>query len=200
MDKYLDIFNRVENGDIQAYEMLFKEYYTFLCSYAYGLTREKHIAEEIVEDFFVDLWKNRQRINITTSVRSYFISSIHNRCLNYLQREKSRFISSGDIPKLIEKEGTVGNVLVATEVPLLLANDLENALAKAIEKLPPNCKEVFMLSRYKDLSYEEISEKLDISVNTVKTQIKIALGKLRELLKDYLVVILMFVFLWIIFY
>lgn len=200
MDKYLDIFNRVENGDIQAYEMLFKEYYTFLCSYAYGLTRERHIAEEIVENFFVDLWKNRQRINITTSVRSYFITSVHNRCLNYLQREKSRVISSDDISELIEKEGTVGNVLIATEVPLLLANELENALSKAIEKLPPNCKEVFMLSRYKDLSYEEISEKLNISVNTVKTQIKIALSKLRELLKNYLVVILLFTLYWMIFY
>jgi RNA polymerase sigma-70 factor, ECF subfamily len=194
MDVPLDVFNKIANNDIQAYEVFFKEYYKFLCSYAYGLTKERHIAEEIVEDFFVSLWNNRQKINITTSVRSYFIGSIHNRCLNYLQREKTKFLSSQDISRLIDREETIGDRLITLEVPSLLVDELEQALEQAIEKLPPGCKETFLLSRYKNLSYEQIAEKQNISVNTVKTQIKIALSKLREYLKDYLVVILFFIF------
>lgn len=192
MDAHLMIFNRIANDDVQAYEVLFKEYYKFLCSYAYGLTKERHIAEEIVEVFFVDLWNKRQKINITTSIRSYFIGSIHNRCLNYLQREKPKFISTQDIAKLIDHEDSIGDRLIDIEVPMLLANELEHVLSKAIEKLPPGCKEVFLLSRYNNLSYEEISERLNVSINTVKTQIKIALQKLKEYLKDYLVVLVLF--------
>jgi len=193
MDVHLDIFKKIINNDVQAYEVLFKEYYKFLCSYAYGLTRDRHVAEEIVEDFFVTLWNNRQKINITTSVRSYFIGSVHNRCLNYLQREKTKFNFSQDISKLIDKEEIIGDRLITVEVPSLLTNELENALAKAIEKLPPGCKEIFLLSRYNDLSYEEIARKLNVSLNTVKTQMKVALCKLREYLKDYLVVLILFI-------
>lgn len=191
MDLHLQIFKRLINNDVGAYEMLFKEYYSFLCSFAYGHTKERIIAEEIVEDFFVDLWKNREKLSISTSVRAYFISSIHNRCLNYLQREKPKFISSHDISALIDKEGTVGDKLISIQVPSLLTNELETILAKAIDKLPKSCREVFLLSRNKDLSYDEISAKLKISVNTVKTQMKIALSKLREDLKDYLTILIL---------
>jgi len=70
MDPHLTILNRVVNNDVQAYEILFKECYRFLCSWAYGHTKERHVAEEITEDFFVDLWVNRQKLIIRTSVRS----------------------------------------------------------------------------------------------------------------------------------
>lgn len=193
MDLHLEIFKRIIANDAQAYEILFRYYYKFLCSYAYGLTKDKHMAEEIVEDFFVDLWNNRNKTAINSSVRSYFVGAIHNRCLNYLQREKRRFISIQDISNLIGTEDT-SDMLITPEVPSLLANDLENALAKAIEKLPPQCKEIFLLSRFNDLRYDEIASKLNISLNTVKTQIKIALQKLRKYLKDYLTIILFFLF------
>jgi RNA polymerase sigma-70 factor (ECF subfamily) len=194
MDLHLELFKRIGNNDVQAYEILFKAYYKFLCSFAYGLVKEKHAAEEIVEDFFVDIWKNRHKLTITTSVRSYFVGSIHNRCLNYLQREKVKFISAHDIANLAGKEESLGDKLIVTEVPSILSNELENILAKAIEKLPKSCKEIFLLSRYKELSYEEISTQLNISVNTVKTQIKVALSKLRGELKNYITIFLFLFF------
>jgi len=186
MDLHLHIFKRITKDDIQAYELLFKEYYGFLCSYAFGLTNEKHIAEDIVEEFFAHLWKYRKVITITKSVRSYFISSIHNRCLNYLQREKGKFLSLQNITDLIGKEDSVGEQFLLTQPPTILINELENKLAKAIENLPEECRKIFLLSRNNNMSYNEISSRLNISVNTVKTQIKIALRKLREHLKEYL--------------
>lgn len=191
MDLHLEIFRKITDDDVHAYELLFKDYYKFLCSYAFGLTKEKHSAEEIVEDFFVELWNNRKKIRISTSVRSYFISSVHNRCLNYLQREKQRFKSAGDIASLAGNEDAAGEHLIIPEPPSLLTNELENALARAIGMLPQSCREIFVLSRFNDMNYEEVAEKLNISVNTVKTQIKIALRKLREIMKDYLVIILL---------
>lgn len=190
MDLHLEIFRKITDDDVHAYELLFKEYYKFLCSYAYGLTKEKHTAEEIVEDFFVELWNNRKKIRISTSVRSYFIGSVHNRCLNYLQRDKQRYRSAGDIEAFAGNEDVAGEHLVIPGIPSLLSNELEHALSKAIDMLPQSCREIFVLSRFHDMNYEEVAEKLDISVNTVKTQIKIALRKLREILKDYLVIFL----------
>jgi RNA polymerase sigma-70 factor, ECF subfamily len=194
MDLHLELFQKIKNNDVQAYEMLFKSYYKFLCSLAYGLVKDKHVAEEIVEDFFVDIWKNRQKIAITTSVRSYFVGSIHNRSLNYLQREKTKFVSAHNIAQLVDKEENLGDRLIAPEVPSILSNELEHMLSIAIDKLPKSCKEVFVLSRFKELSYEEISTQLNISVNTVKTQIKVALSKLREELKNYLTIFFLLFF------
>lgn len=186
MDLYLETFKKVIQGDEKAYEILFREYYNFLFAFATGLTGERHAAEEIVEDFFVDLWKNRKKIIITTSVRSYFVHSVHNRCINYLQREKHRFVSVRDVSTLIDNELVAGDRLIDIQAPSILINELETALEKAIEKLPENCREVFLLSRQEELSYDEIAVKLNISVNTVKYHIKTALGKLRDSLKDYM--------------
>ncbi len=194
MDLHLQVFKRVAENDTQAYEMLFKEYYHFLCSFAYGHVKERHTAEEIVEDFFVDFWNNRQKLSITSSVRSYFITSIHNRCLNYLQREKSKFVSAHDISNLIDNEDTLGDKLISLQSPSLLTNELEGILSKAIDNLPQSCRKIFLLSRTKDLSYDEIASKLNISVNTVKTQMKIALSRLRDDLKDYLPILLFLIF------
>lgn len=194
MDEHLDTFKRIGNDDVHAFETLFKLYYKFLCSYAFGLLKEKHMAEEIVEEFFVELWNNRHKLKITTSVRSYFVGSIHNRCLNYIQREKPKFLSAHEISNLIDHEGDIGDKLISIEAPSLLTNELEKTLACAIEKLPQSCREVFVLSRFKHLNYYEIADKLGISVNTVKTQIKIALRKLKESLSDYLLVLLLLLF------
>jgi RNA polymerase sigma-70 factor (ECF subfamily) len=192
MNEDLETFRRISNNDIQAYESVFKKYYKFLCSYAFGLLRNKESAEEIVEDFFVELWSNRNRLNITSSVRSYFVGAIHNRCLNYLSREKPKSFLQQDVSKFIDQESATGDKLITLQVPSLLTNELENALVTAIEKLPPSCKEVFILSRFKNFNYEEIAKQQNISVNTVKTQIKIALRKLKETLKDYFIVFVMF--------
>lgn len=192
MNVQLEVFKSISEGDTKAFEVIFKEYYKFLCSFAFGLTKERHSAEDIVEEFFVDLWNNREKLSISTSVRAYFISSIHNRCLNYLQRDKYKYVSACEISLLIGKEGTIGDKLISHDHPSLLTRELEKILALSIEKLPKHCKEIFQLSRFHDLGYEEIASKLDISINTVKTQIKIALSKLREDLQEYLALLLIF--------
>jgi RNA polymerase sigma-70 factor, ECF subfamily len=186
MELHLESFKKVTEGDEKAYELLFKEFYGFLFSFALGFVRDKHAAEEIVEDFFADLWMNREKIRITVSVKSYFIHSIHNRSLNYVQRKKKQYSLGSDISNLVEKENAADNVLIEIPTPSILLNELETALEKAIEKLPENCREVFLRSRMDEQSYEEISDKMNISVNTVKYHMKVALGKLRDSLKDYL--------------
>lgn len=194
MKEHLEIVKKMINDDVRAFESIFNEYYHFLCSFAYGMTRERHISEEIVEDFFADLWKNRHQLRIETSVRAYFVRAIHHRCINYLKREKPKYISALEVSQLIDKENLAEDYLILPEVPAILVNELEEKLLEGIDILPPQCKEIFLLSRYQDLSYEQISIRLNISVNTVKTQIKIAFSKLREHLKKYTLLLFLIFF------
>jgi RNA polymerase sigma-70 factor, ECF subfamily len=186
MDLHLETFKKVKEGDEKAYELLFKEFYSFLFSFALGFVRDKHAAEEIVENFFVDLWTNREKIVITISVKSYFVNSIHNRSLNYIRKNKNQYGLSNDVTTLIGNESVAGSILIEIPAPSILLDELETALEKAIGQLPESCREVFLLSRMDELSYEEISSKMNISINTVKYHMKVALGKLRDSLREYL--------------
>jgi RNA polymerase sigma-19 factor, ECF subfamily len=181
-----DLFSQVKKGDEYAFEKLFKTHYRNLCFFAESYVKEKAMAEEIVGSFFINLWEKRKTIEIKGSVKSYFYSSIHNQCIKYLEHLK--------VMKKYEEYATFRlrnkELLAPSSNAYPLANMISQETVKDIEKsigeLPEKCREIFCLSRFDELSYEDISVKLDISINTVRTQMARALQKLREDLKNYL--------------
>jgi RNA polymerase sigma-70 factor (ECF subfamily) len=148
--------------------------------------KEKALAEEIVDSFFISLWEKKKTIEIKDSVKSYFYSSIHYQCIKYLEHLK--------VMKKYEEYATFRlqnkELLAPSSNAYPLANLISQETVKDIEKsigeLPEKCREIFCLSRFEELSYEDISVKLNISINTVRTQMARALQKLREDLKNYL--------------
>jgi RNA polymerase sigma-70 factor, ECF subfamily len=172
----------IHNGDILAYEELFNRYYVYLCFAAEHITRNHSDAEEIVSDVFVRLWNLRERIEITISVKTYLIKAVRNASLNYIEqnvkRQKStESLSSADLKVLAwDSDYPLGH---------LYEEELQDILANCINDLPQSCREIFLLSRDKDMKYTDISNNLGISVNTVKSQIKIALSRLRDAVKIY---------------
>lgn len=172
--------SELHKGDHKAFERIFKEYYVILCYEARSYISEKYIIEELVGDVFRWLWENRETLAITTSVRAYLIKAIHNACLAYLRQH---------IPKQVELEDSASmNTLFALgESPLdyILSKELIERINKAVSELPAQYKRVFELSRYQNLSYNEISVEMGVSVNTVKLYQKKALARLRQELKDY---------------
>jgi RNA polymerase sigma-70 factor, ECF subfamily len=182
-----DLIHRLHDGNEDAFEHLFRKHFVKLCLYAEQYVRDKQAAEEIVEDFFCFLWGNASQIEINSSLYGYIYTSIHNRCLKYLRQEKVRqkYIESGQYiftdKELLE---TVSNDYPDAN---LVSKELEDIINEAISSLPEQCRNVFSLSRIDNLSYCEISAKLGISLNTVKTQMTRALQKMRIRLKDYLV-------------
>lgn len=177
----------VNVGDKLTFELLYKKYYVYLCLIAEHITRSNSDAEEIVSDVFVKLWNNRQNININNSIKLYLVRAVQNTSINYLEKSKNGSTSNID---------AIPHELLAWENDYPLGNLYEKEmlviLEKGISSLPDNCREIFLLSRNSDLSYAEISAKLGISVNTVKTQMKIAIARLRDVLKDYLHIVLFF--------
>lgn len=180
-----EYFLRIKKGDVYAFEHIFKSYYSNLCIFAEHYVKEKHMAEEIVGNVFLNLWEKRNIIQINGSFKSYIYGSVHNHSIKYLEHLKV----------MLKYKDYAENVLKNKEMlapssgyPLanLISKEVTGEIEKAINDLPEKCKEVFCLSRFEDMSYEEISKKLNISLNTVRTQITRALQKLRETLKDHL--------------
>jgi RNA polymerase sigma-70 factor, ECF subfamily len=185
-----DLIRRLHEGKEDAFEQVFRQHFLKLCLYAEHYVRDKEAAEEIVEEFFCFFWINASQIIINSSLSGYIYISIHNRCLKYLRQEKVRhkYLENGQYiftdRELLET--------VSDDYPdaYLVSRELEDIIEKAINSLPDQCRKVFSLSRLEDLSYVEISDKLGISINTVKTQMARALKKMKVSLKDYLITLL----------
>jgi RNA polymerase sigma-70 factor (ECF subfamily) len=164
-EKYL--IGALRNNDKKAFDYIFNYYYSGLCAYSLKYINDKSVVEDIVQDFFVSLWVKSQQLNITSSLQSYLFASVKNRCLNYLKHnkvhEKFSLFSLHDVGS---GESSNYNMYIESE--------LTEALAAALEKLPPRCREIFELSRFKGLKNQEIAEKLNISKRTAELQISLA--------------------------
>ena len=179
------LIQRLINGDQTAYELLFRFYYPGLVTFASRIVLDPDEAEEIVQDFFVKLWSGRKEIKKSDTLKSYFFTSVKNRALNYLKKEKISEKVRENLREMIENDQLY-------QPDLFVESELQSRIKTAFEKLPSRTYEVFSLSRFKDLSNDQIAEQLNISKRTVETQISNALKILREELKDYMFMLMLF--------
>jgi len=176
--KEKQLFLDFQGGRQTVFNYFFDKYYQGLCVYAYRMLKSKSEAEDIVEDFFVRILENRKNIRIESSVKSYFMRSVHNRCLDYLAHQK--VIASHEVyqVKMMTEEDF-------HEYPLIDA-ELKLQIERAIQDLPDGIRETFILNRVEGLKYHEIANQENISVKTVEYRISKALSILRKELGDYL--------------
>lgn len=189
-----NIIERLRRGEEDAFRYIYDTYYGYLCAIAKGYLSDNEAAETVVGDVIYNIWEMRENLNIHTSLRSYLIRSVKNRSINYLQQEYiSKEISINSLPEYTEIESFY---FIEKEHPLekVLESELEKTIAAAIGNLPEECRTAFILSRIYNKKYDEIADQMGISVNTVKYHIKNALSKLRLELKDYLIILLLFLF------
>lgn len=172
--------------DKQLFEQLFREYFSPLCNFALGYVNDLDSSKEIVQEVFFNLWNKKDSINSDKSIKAYLFTSVRNRCLNYI-RDNKKF-RSYILDVEIEDTDLVfeNNAMTQMEAQLKIQG--------AINKLPEKCKQVFELSRFEELKYKEIAEKLGISIKTVEVQISKALKILREELKDLIISGLLIIF------
>jgi len=174
-----DLIKRLFDGDQTAFELIFRFYYPGLVIFARQIVLDPDDAEEIVEDFFVRLWEKRKNIKTSTTLKSYFFTSIKNKSLNLLKREKVKRKVIKELKHLIETD-------LLYQPDLFIESELQNKIDIALKKLPKRTHEIFVLSRSEGLSNDEIADKLNLSKRTVETQISNALKIFRIELKDYL--------------
>lgn len=167
-----EYFKRMQQGDMYSFEYFFKEYTDLLYAYALGFVKEREPAEDIIQDAFVYFWNNRERIRYTGSVYAYLQRAVRNACINYREHEKVEHRYEQEILHTEEEAFDWQEVESVKE--------MRQKLLDAIDRLPEKCRQIFMMSCVDGLKYREIASRMDISENTVKTQIKLAYKKLRE--------------------
>lgn len=171
-------------GNEAVFESVFRQYYGALCRYATPIMGDADEAEEIVQSVFLTIWERRDSLLITTSLKAYLYRAAHNRCLNRLNQQS---VQAG------HREQAASELYADAGSPTqsLLANELNSRLHEAIGQLPEQCRRVFELSRFDELSYKEIADRLGIAAKTVENQIGKALRILRTELSDYLPLLLL---------
>lgn len=173
----------MEFNNHKNFEQVFTGFYVNLCRFAYTYVKNEEMAEEVVQELFISLWEQRDRLEIKTSVRSFLYTSVRNRALNYIRNHKTRALHEDDFAEhQVEQVDYIINFCEREE--------LQSLITEAIGELPDQCRTVFELSRNEGLSYKEIAEKLSVSPKTVENQMGIALKKLRGKLGPYLSCIL----------
>jgi RNA polymerase sigma-70 factor (ECF subfamily) len=176
--------------DEPLFEQLFKSHFKGLCQFAAGYIKDQETARSIVQDTFVSLWGQRERIDPGKSVKTYLSTSVRNKCLNHL-RDHKKFSQ-----ELLEVENLPDSYTFEPSDPLEI-NELQIKIDSSVSELPEKCREIFLLHRDQNLKYTEIAGKLGISVKTVETQMSRALSALRSALREYLpILFLLFYFIF----
>lgn len=175
------LVEQIKNHDKEAFEKLFRRYYSDLHRFLWGYVKNSQIAEDLVQEVFVRVWENRDTLNPEKKIKTYIYKIGRNIAIDYVrhkkverewEKEKKALHSVSTLDKKIDDQ---------LHKKFMLAE-----VRKAIEDLPEKRRLVFILSRYEGMTYKEIAEKLDISVNTVDTQICRALKTLRDKFSSFL--------------
>jgi len=170
MQDELVLFRKMQEGDWNAFNSFFEAYSEQLYLYALGFVGNRAEAEDIVQDTFIYLWVNRAKISHSGSLYGYLSRAVKNSCIDRKlheeveQRYRREMMASGE-----ESGEESGNF-----------EELYDRLQVVMDSLPPKCKEIFILGCVEGLNYKDVAEQLGVSVNTVKTQVKVAYKKIRS--------------------
>lgn len=167
-------------GHEVLFESLFKAQYKGLHAYACTMVQDEDVAEDIVQQTFFKLWERRDTIGEIGSLPAYLYRSVYNSSLNQLKHNKVKNAyqqyAVQQMNKQEQQAGSTGQGL----------RELEHRLDTALKELPEQCRTIFQMSRFEELKYREIADRLGLSVKTIEAQMGKALRILRMKLVDYL--------------
>ena len=168
---------------MRYFSEIYKEYYPKLLRFACDFIPCKEDAENLLQDAFMELWKNNDRIHEIKNINAYMFRFVRNRCLDYLKHKVHERAYEEAVT--VERKAALDTLDMMGDTDLM-AGELTMVLKQAIGNLPPRCREIFLLSREEGLRYSEIAERLSLSENTVSVQLGIALRRLRAVVETYM--------------
>ncbi len=181
-----DLLERLKKGEEIAFKVIFNKFYSKLFYFVREFIPFDDIIEDIIQDTFITLWNKRNELKKNSNLNAYLFTVVKNNCLNKLrdQRYRQRLFAENyaDSNELDINE----NVLASVDPSEYTFEEIEQIIVRTLEELPPQCKKVFILSRFEELKNKQIAEELNISEKMVEKHISKGLKKFREALKDYL--------------
>jgi RNA polymerase sigma-70 factor (ECF subfamily) len=173
----LEVVAAIREGDKAVFQHVFDSTYESLCQYAFTILKNMDEAEDMVQSVFIKMWEKRETLDVKYAMKSYLFKAVYNQSINEIEHRT-----------VVVKHQAYDKRIRTDEVqPDVFPEELEDNIKLAIEGLPPQCRAIFIMSRYEELPYARIATKLNISVNTVENQISKALRILRLELKDLIV-------------
>lgn len=172
--------------DLKIFEDLYKEHFAYLSLVSFNITKDKDVAKDIAQEFFIYLWEKEEAVYFSVSFKAYATRAVKNLSLQHL--EKSKTISL-DTKKI---------VLPKQEDQIVFEKTEENSKSKIqtlVDKIPQARREIFVSHVVEGHSYAEIAEMYNISINTVKTQMKRAYAFLREFEKSSTLITILYILL-----
>ena len=184
--KQIELITALRRGEKYAYHEVYNDFYGLLFHLSLQYLHDQRISEEIVQDTFVKLWEIRETLNDQFSLRNFLYTITKNNCLNYLRNQKIILKHQENLKYLemqfnfeaLEKLGSY-----------MEFEELRQKIDYAIALLPDGVRETFLMSRFEELQYKEIAERLSVSIKTVEARMTKALKILRTELKDFLAII-----------
>ncbi|MEM8907954.1 MAG: RNA polymerase sigma-70 factor [Bacteroidota bacterium] len=175
-EKNWELLERLRSDDRDALQLLFRQFYPTICQVIHRYIKEKTLVEDLAQDLFLKLWEKRKRIQVNSSFKAYLCRMAVNESIDYLRKVK-RLEQKSAAPQAF------ANLSTPSTEDQYLQGELQQRIQQAIHTLPPRCQLIFKLSRYEELTYQEIAQRLDISIKTVENQMGKALKLLRQRLK-----------------
>ncbi|MFH6769029.1 RNA polymerase sigma-70 factor [Gaetbulibacter aquiaggeris] len=182
----ITLIKALKKGDSKAYTFLVNNYHHKLCVYAFSLTNDHDLSEDIVQNVIMRIWKQRQKLKDDFGIKSYLYRSVYNEFIDQYRKQKAVLALE---KKYIDALSTI------------LEEEDENSLEKLIklvkqeiENLPPKCKQVFLMSKQEGLTNIEIAEYLNVSIKSVEAHITKAFSILRKSIGDKMNGILFLIF------
>lgn len=180
------IINLINENNEDAFRELVQHYTKRLYYYAWQYLGDRHMAEDIVQDLFAEIWLKRATWHPNDTLQGYLLKSIKNRCLRYIQKQRPLTSSSITTPAQEDFEETI-----ATTVDIQSAARIENTIMEqdildALQELPERCGLIFRMHRFEGISQKAIAKELNISVKTVGNQIQRAVNLLYKKLKHHI--------------
>ncbi|KQS33843.1 RNA polymerase sigma-70 factor [Dyadobacter sp. Leaf189] len=179
-----ELLNRLRQSDRNAFAELYRKYWRRLFDSAYKRLLLREECEEIIQEIFVDIWEKRETLIITVSLEAYLFGALRYRIYNLI---RSRKIRNAYLDHLTNTQEVEQNYIEDS----LYYEELAGALAKSIENLPEKIRKVYQLSRRENLSYKEISVRLNIPLDTVEKQMGKAIRIIRANLKDFTLLLIL---------
>jgi RNA polymerase sigma-70 factor (ECF subfamily) len=167
-----------------VFENVFKTHFKNLHRYACSIVKDEAVAEEMVQNVFCKLWEKKELVHMNDFLAAYLYRSVYNECLNYLKHNKVKAVHLAQAGSSNPYENERDSAAL---------KELQQKIDIALNELPEQCRTIFQLSRFEDLKYREIADRLRISVKTVENQMGKALRLLRAKLAEFLPILLLII-------
>lgn len=173
------VFKKIKQGDIKTFEKVFRQYYASLCIYAFSITSRKDISEEVVQDVFYSIWKERENIQILRSVKNYLYGAVRNQSLRYLEH---LLVQERHRAYVVNGENFISEPSPQDQLEY---KELESIINRTLKKLPERRMQIFRMHRVDGKKYKEIADHFSISIKTVEAEMTKAYRTLRQEIEKY---------------